>query len=943
LKTKLSIIYADQSSFSEGVCRHCSFLPRCLFLLAFVLSAAACQHLHAQVPPKAEKRAAELADSLNLLAPAAADTLPQPDTLAQSTADSLQQDTARFTGQIELSRDSLDAPVKYSANDSMMYDIAEQRVHLWGEASVAYTNIELQAGHIIFDWKTNIVTAEGIPDSIGLPSQLPKFSDDSQSFTADSMRYNFDSKRGIVYDVVTQQNDVYVRSQKSKFVTQEARDTTEEETNTIYSSGSIFTTCEHEEPHFGIRSQKQKVIPNKLVVVGPSNLEIMNVPTPIWLPFGFFPIAQGRRTGLIFPRDYQYSPQWGFGLEGIGWYFPLSDHFNLSVTGNIYLKGTWGINAISQYKKRYKYSGNFNMGFDVRRREDAEGIVTRQRSFQFRWSHQQDRSAHPTIDFSGSINIQTNNYQRRVFNDTRRLENQLRSNVNFSKNWRDKPYNFTASFSHNQNSNTRQVTVNFPNMQFQTQAINPFKRKERTGEEKWYEAITMRYRAEARNRFQATDTTLFTQETLKNAQFGVQQSLNTGTSFKIFKYFNLNPSVNYDEVWYLRTLRRNFDPAQLQLDTVQEGGKTTIDTTAYGKVTDQQVAGFEAYRQFNASLSLNTQIFGTLNLGQGKLQGLRHIIKPSISLNFSPDYTRPELGYFREVRDPRTLDEFDQYSIFEGGIFGGPSQSGRQMALGYSLNNIFEAKVASKDSTEDAKKIKLFDNIIVGGNYNFAADSLRWSPVGIRGTARFLKNITTLNLQATFDPYVTNEKGIRINKFVLEEEGRPLRFDRASARFVSNITVGKLRALIFGEEEEVDLGTEEERRERRGNLRTEETDFLSLFENFRISHNISLNWQAQPAGRDTFFVQTNSLNCSGSVQLTDNWFVNIGNIGYDFVRKDVTFPSVGFTRDLHCWEAGATWQPRIGTYSFYIRVKPGSLDFLNIPYNRTNADARAQF
>jgi hypothetical protein len=210
------------------------------------------------------------------------------------------------TREISFSKDSLDAPVQYSAVDSMIYDIGNQRVHLYGEAEVSYTSINLKAAHIIFDWQTNIVTASGMPDSLGQPAGLPEFSDASQTFTADSMRYNFAAKKGVVYDVVTMQNDIVVRGTKSKFITREAQDSTEEDQNIVYSSDAIFTTCTHEEPHFGIRSRKQKVIPNKLVVVGPSNLEIMNVPTPVWLPFGFFPIPQGRSTGLLFPRDYQY-------------------------------------------------------------------------------------------------------------------------------------------------------------------------------------------------------------------------------------------------------------------------------------------------------------------------------------------------------------------------------------------------------------------------------------------------------------------------------------------------------------------------------------------------------------------------------------------------------------------------------------------------------------
>lgn len=889
--------------------------------------------------------------------PAVVDTLP-PEEGEEPVADSLRKDTMLPTfldtlavntsldmSSIILSKDSLDAPVDYSAVDSMIYDLANEQVHLYGQAQVNYTNISLKAAHIIFNWKTNIVTAEGMPDSLGRQAGLPEFADGGQSFTADSIRYNFNSKRGVVYEVVTQQEDVIVRGSRSKFLAQEPADSTGEAQNIVYSSDAIFTTCTHEEPHFGIRSRKQKVVPNKLVVVGPSNLEIMNVPTPVWLPFGFFPISQGRQTGLLFPRDYQFSPQWGFGLEGIGWYFPLGDHFNLSLTSRVYLKGTFGVDAISQYNKRYKYNGNFKLGYDIRRNEDDEGVITRPRSFIFQWNHQQDRSAHPTINFGGSINIQTNNYQQRVFNDQRVQNNQLRSNLTFSKTWRDKPLNFAASFNHSQNSNTGAVSVSFPNLQFQTQALNPFKRKNRAGPEKWYEAITLRYNAEARNRFEAVDSTLFTQETLDNAQFGVQQRVNAGTSFKVLRYFNLNPSVNYDEVWYLRTLRRDFDPSALRVDTLVDGGKVTFDTLSYGEVVERQVSGFEAYRQFNASISLNTQIFGTVRFGNGKLRGLRHVMKPSLSFGYTPDYTREELGYFREVRDPNTLDMFDRYSIFQGGIFGAPSASGEQMALSYSINNIFEAKYFSKkDSTEE--KLKLFDNIILSGNYNFAADSLQWSPVNLSGTTRMFKGMTTVGVRATFDPYNTDANGRRIDELRWKADQKLLRFDGASARFNTNITVGKIRALLFGEEEElVTETTAEEARERQDGRRerVEETDFLSLFENFRISHNMALEWDALADGRDTLFISTNAINFNGSVQLTPNWFINIGSFGYDFVRKGITYPSLGFTRDLHCWEAGASWQPQRGTYSFYIRVKPGSLDFLNIPYNRTNGDARGAF
>ncbi len=264
------------------------------------------------------------------------DTLPSiPNDTIPSASDSIFVPSNPDALSIKYSKDTLDAPVDYNAQDSMIYDIANKKIHLYGAATVKYTTINLQADYIVFDWASNIVTAEGLPDSTGRMSGFPEFSDGDQTFTAKRMKYNFKSQKGIVYDVTTQQNDVYVLGSKSKFVSGPEKDTTQNN-DIVFSEDAIFTTCTHPEPHFGIRSRKQKVIPNKLVIVGASNLEIMGVPTPLWLPFGFFPVASGRRTGLIFPSDYEYSPQLGFGLREIGWFFPLGDHFNLTVTGDIY-------------------------------------------------------------------------------------------------------------------------------------------------------------------------------------------------------------------------------------------------------------------------------------------------------------------------------------------------------------------------------------------------------------------------------------------------------------------------------------------------------------------------------------------------------------------------------------------------------------------------------
>ena len=868
------------------------------------------------------------------------------DTIPGGLADTLSGNLDRVT----FSKDSLDAPVDYTAVDSMIYDIEGQKVHMFGQAQVTYTTINLTADYIMFDWATNEVIAEGRPDSVGRMAGFPQFEDGQQSFTADRMRYNFKTRKGIVYDVTTAQGDITVQGRKSKFVsTEQTVGDSTTRNDVVFSQNAIFTTCQHPEPHFGIRSTKQKVVPGKLVIVGPSNLEIMGVPTPVWLPFGFFPLAEGRRTGLLFPNDYEYSPQWGFGIRDIGWFFPLGDHFNLSVTGNIYLKGTWGLNAYSQYRKRYKYNGGLRIGYDSRRSEDSEGVVTRQNSFAFTWSHSQDAAAHPTNTLGGSINIQTNGFQSRVYNDANRvLQNQLNSNFTFAKNWQDKPISFSAAFNHSQNTQTQNVTINFPVLQFQTRALYPFRRKVRSGKERWYENITMRYKSEARNRFTATDTSLFTQQTLNDAEFGVRQDLNVGTSFKLLKYFSLNPNVTYREVWYFNSLQKEFDPTlEIVSDTIfaPDGSgdfEVVYDTIGFGTVEDIKKYGFKPFREFSAGIGMNTQIFGTVRFRGGWLRGLRHVVKPSIGLSFSPNYLSEGRGYFDYVQtDVRFPDDLDRYSIFEGNIYGSPPESGQRMALTYGLNNIFEAKYYSKkDSTE--KNMKLFDNLNISGSYNFAADTLQWSQVGMSGTARFFKGITTLSMRATFDPYIENEEGRRINTTVWSVNKRLLRFVQANANFNTRITVSKIRALFENKEEEVVTDLREEAEER-ANRKREETDFLSLFENFSISHNLAMRLDKTDEGRDTFFVSTHAINFQGRVDLTPNWGIRVGNFGYDFVRKGISYPSVGFTRNLHCWELGLQWAPTRGTYSFYIRVKPGSLDFLNIPYERNNADAIRAF
>ncbi len=863
--------------------------------------------------------------SIQLLAQQPLPTTDLPDAMSDTTI------VRRFT----LSADSLDAPVICRSRDSMYLDVKNQLLHLYGQAQVQYEQIDLKAGHIILDMRQKTITAQQMVDSLKQLSGMPIFSEGEQQFTARKIRFNFQTRKGIVYDSRTAQQGVYVLSKKTKFVG--AQDTTAHDT--IYNQDALFTTCDLPHPHFGIHSKKQMLIPDKLVIVGPSNLEIANIPTPLWLPFGFFPITKGKRTGLIFPRDYEYSDQWGFGLRNVGWYFPINDYWDLTLTGDIYLKGTWGINASARYRKRYKYNGTIELGY-ASRRVEIEGMPQFEPSMRLRWSHNQDANAHPYQRFSGNINIQTNNFQRVNRNDAQSvLQSQLTSNLSWSRRF-DGPYTLSVNFTHSQNTNTRQMTISFPNINFQTQTIYPFRRKERIGPERWYERFNLRYTGEARNTFTAQDTSLFQKQTLRDAQYGVRHTVSSSASFNVLKYFQVGPNINYKEVWYFNTIRKQFvfDPEkEIKLDTTYNPDDSTdfqivYDTLSYGSVQDIVESGFKPLRQFNMGFRIGTNLFGTVLFKKGWVRGLRHLMKPNLSFNYSPDYTNPDWGYFDYVKTDIRSDELTCYSIFERGIFDKPSTSGKQMAISYQISNTFEGKFWSRRDSS-TRKVSLLRSLNVSGSYNFAADSLKWSPVRLSGNTAFFNGISTLSFGGEWDPYQLDANGKKIDQLYIDHTGKPLRFVQFTAALSTRLTVKRLRDLLRG------IQTDEaEAQVPPGQKRTQEEDLLSLFENFSINHQINIRAQAQDNNTQTE-VTIHNISMRGNIALSPNWSLTVGNIGYDLVSKQLTYPDLGFYRNLHCWEMGFNWQPLRGTYSFFLRVKPGALDFINIPYSKNNVDA----
>lgn len=866
-----------------------------------------------------------------------------------------------------MSADSLTAPVDYAAQDSMWVDFETKEIHLYGEATVNYQQISLKANHIVLNYGTNIVFAEPLPDSLGYPAGEPEFSDGGQSFVAKEMRYNFKTRKGIVYGTTTTQDDIFVRGGKSKFVSGALRIDDTTRADVIYTEGAIFTTCSDEHPHFGIRTQRAKVVPNRLAVIGASNLEIMGVPTPLWLPFGFFPLKSGRSTGLLFPSDYQYSPQWGFGLQGVGWFFPIGEHVNLQLTTDYYVKGTYTLNANVRYNRRYKYSGSFNASYKRLRQESslAAGLEESfNKGISLNWSHRQATQAHPTFTFGGSLNFQTNLVDQRFINSFEvASQNTIRSSMNATKTFPKLKSTLTFGLNHSQNNQSRQITVNFPDANFTTQTIYPF--RELPGRQKaWWKKVSLRYQSALRTEFQASDSTFFTQATLDDGQYGFRHEVTSALSLNVLKYFNVSPNVSLEEVYYGKS-RDYFLDGEIETEEIIDPvtGQLTIDTTSLGTITNSLNPGLASYREFSAGVSVSTQLFGKVlfkRKGILGLQGLRHVMKPSVSFGYAPDYINqtdylsPTRYYIPESEiDPLNGDTERFLSPFANQIFGAPPNSAQRLGISYSIANLFEAKTWSrKDST--SQNVKLFQNIGISGSYDWTRDTLKWSTVRMSGGTQFFKGVTRVNLSATFDPYITRydeEKGNyrRVNVTNLSEGRGPLSLTRLTSTISTNITVQKIRELFQGAEEEVVTDIAEERRKRREEETTlfEETDLLSLFERFSIQHTFNFSFDREfdedepdvdDRGRPKFNQVANSIELRGALQLTNNWSVNIGQIGYDFTSKRITYPFLSFVRDLHCWEMRFSWAPQRNTYNFSIAVKPGTLDFINLPVNQNRYD-----
>jgi len=803
-------------------------------------------------------------------------------------------------------KETVEDIITHVAKDYTIQNAKDRTVTLYNEANITYTDIDLKAGIIIVDYKKNTLFAKGIIDSTGYV-QRPVFKQGSQESEQDSMIYNFKSKRAIIYGLKTKQGEMFTYGTKTKRVND----------STVYVRKIRFTTSEKKIPDYYIGTDKAKLVPGKKIIVGASNLVLADVPTPLFIPFAYFPITETSVSGFLFPTFDTGSSQRGIGLQNGGYYFAINDYVDLALQGDVWSNGSWGGRMNSNYKKRYRFSGNFSLNFEnivngIRGFDD----FSRANNFNVRWSHSQDSKASPNSRFTASVNLGSSRFFRESlnqFNISQSQTNTFNSSINYSKKFVGTPFNMNVTATHQQNTNTGIITMTLPSLNFTMDRQFPFAGKggiQKTPIQK----MGFNYNMQGQYLINTTDEDFFTARMFETARSGVQHTTSTSTNIKALKYFTLSPSANYEEVWQFDFIEQNYDAAE---DLV---------------VTDT-LRGFKTYREYNAGVSLSTTVYGRFEFKKGRLKAIRHTFRPTVSYNYRPDFRD---RYIRQVQQSADANDLREYTIFDQGIYGAPS-GGLSNSIGITLNNVLEAKVAPKDpdSDEEDEKITLLNNFNFTSSYNIAADSLRWSPVTMSAGTRLLKDKLAINFNGSLDPYQVNDNGIRINRF------NPNIFRLTRANLTANYSISskdleknkddkkKVKSTNGNQDVGDIIGADinpTDQFGQRKNINTAPEDQNKEAQLFRAkvpwSINLAYSASYNNNGVDPGEIGIHSLMFSGNLELSPKWKLGYSS-GYDIRNGAFTFSRFNFSRDLDSWQFNFNWVPfgAQSSYTFFIGVK----------------------
>lgn len=838
----------------------------------------------------------------------AADTTKLP--LIDSSAGRNKNDT--FS--LKLSKDSLDAPVKYQAADSAVVLIKDKKIILYGKTKTDYQDITLTAPVVELDQATQIVTAVNAKDSTGLITETAHFKSGDNEFTADTIRYNFKTQIGLTKNTYTQQGEFVVNGEVAKKVSQDV----------TFIKRARFSTCMLDDPHFAIVTPKMKVINKKLAVSGPAHMEFEGVPVPIWLPFGFYPLSQGRHSGLLPPR-FSANEQFGLGLEGLGYYKVLSDYWDVKVYGNIYSYGGWSANINPTYRKRYRYSGSFNLSIQATKFNfKGDPDFVKNKSYSITWNHSVDGKARPGTSFSASVNAGSTKYNQYVTNNPRQnFQNLLGSSITYAKSWAGKPYNLTLSANHNQNNVTRLINVSLPDAGFSVSTLYPFQKKESIGAPKWYEKLGIAYQGTLRNQFSFYDTAFRLQQLIDTLQWGAAHNFPITLALPpiLGGAVIVSPGISYSQVWIAQKMRRKWDPAKQKSDT----------TITKGFFTDHQVS---------FSLGFNTAVFGTYTFKNSRVQAIRHVIRPTVSINYKPDLSKGH--YYTDTIASGYAYRFSEYA---GALYPGYSE-GKTGGLGFQLDNNLEMKYRSKkDTGENAiKTIKLIDGFGFSGGYNFLADSMKLSMINLYFRTTLFEKVN-ITANSVLDPYQFNEIGADINKYAWKGgKFKPGRLTygsvSVSSSFRSKPKDPKKEELRKKQVQDAlnDPTLIADQQRLLADMQQNPSEFVDFNIPWQVSFGFSLSFTNQFNDNVRKFEKkyTSNINFSGSFNLTPKW--NFSTSGYyDLNTKKLQSLSLSISREMHCWQMAIDVTP-VGLYRFFnFTISPKASVLQDLRINRTRS------
>lgn len=866
---------------------------------------------------------------------AAADSIPQraytilPDT---SLRDSLYKDTVRK------SKSALEEPVSYSAKDSITFDYTNSRAHLFGGSQVNYQNLQLTADDISLSLDSSLVHASGRPDSTGAIQGKPLFKQGEDEYEPDRISYNFKTRKAFISNVYTQEGEGFMQSREGK------RDSS----GVMYVQNGKYTTCDAEHPHFYVSLTRAKMHPGKNVIFGPAYLVVEDVPLPLAIPYGFFPFSSSYKSGFIMPT-YGDETTRGFYLRDGGYYFAINDKVDLKVLGEFYTKGSWGLSAQTNYKKRYRFGGNFYFSYqNTKEGEKNMPDYSVSKSFKLTWSHRQDAKANPTQTFSASVNFATSSYERNnltsMYNPESYTQSTRTSSVSYSKSFSKVGLTLSGTFNLSQNMRDSSISVTLPTLSISQSRFNPFKRKKAAGKERWYEKIAMSYTGTLANSINTKEDKLFHSSLVKDWRNGMRHQVPISASFSVLNYINVTPSFTFTDRMYTHKVMQGWDTERqdVQRDTVY---------------------GFYNVYNYNMSISANTKLYGMYRpmpwFGGKKIAAIRHVFTPTVSFSYAPDFSQSRFGFYDSYvkTDANGNVSTVRYSPFSGMMYGTVGQ-GMTGSVTMDVANNIEMKVRTDKDSTGYRKISLIDELGGSLSYNMAAKRRPWSDLNLRARIKLTKKYT-YSMNAVFATYAyeKDENGrVYVGDHTEWSRGRFGRFQGTAQNIsypISNETFRKLfgkkhRTTTSDDELDEELDEEEEtdptmqnvdpdrkkgktgaNQESNGDVDEDGYLKFSLPWSINIGYGVTIRENTQGRFNDKRmrypYKLSHTLNLSGNIRISEGWNINFSS-GYDFNMHKLSMTTASLSRDLHCFQMSCSMVISPYTsYNFTFACKAGTL------------------